>query len=314
LVADYSTFGRYVTCVFEDGNYSFISTSIGLGTALLSQNNVWSGNNYFKTQSQGNLTKLAATSKFVTLGIANARENFLTSVNTWTGDSFFITQPQNTNNTLVATCAYSDRQATITANAILARNETWTGINQFFTANPGTDTLQGATCEFVTEAVANVNNSLLSTNNTWLGTNLFTSGIPLSDSSGREATTFFIDARANVTYNTIINGYNVFTGSNTVLAPEIIDNSFKACPTQWVNDRLTEFQSGAFTFTGNAKGTTSVTSDNTQRVATTAFINNLGTSLITSLLSSTNSWSGTNTGITQTLGDSSTKICTTHIL
>jgi hypothetical protein len=125
------------------------------------------------------------------------------------------------------------------------------------------------------------------------------------------ATTFFVDAQANLTYNTITNGNNVFTGSNTVLDPEITDNSFKACPMQWVNDRLTEFQSGAFTFTGNAKGTTAVTSDNTQRVSTTAFVNNVGTSLITALLSSTNSWTGTNTGITQTLGDSSTKICTT---
>ena len=133
----------------------------------------------------------------------------------------------------------------------------------------------------------------------------------MSDSSGRVATTAFVDSIANVTYNTITTGNNVFTGSNTVLSPDLIDNSFKACPTQWVNDRLTEFQSGAFTFTGNAKATTAVTSDNTQRVSTTAFVNNVGTSLITALLSSTNSWTGTNTGITQTLGDSSNKICTT---
>jgi len=49
-ISNFSATGRNLTTVFEDGNYSFISTSIGLGTALLSQNNTWTGNNYFPTQ------------------------------------------------------------------------------------------------------------------------------------------------------------------------------------------------------------------------------------------------------------------------
>jgi len=75
-ISNFSTTGRNLTTVFEDGNYSFISTSIGLGTALLSQNNTWTGNNYFVTQSQGNSSKLVANTEFVTLGIASAKANF----------------------------------------------------------------------------------------------------------------------------------------------------------------------------------------------------------------------------------------------
>ena len=310
-VSDYSTFGRYLTAVFEDGNYSFISTSIGLGTALLSQNNRWTGNNYYVTQPVGNSSKLAANTEFVTLGIANSRANFLTTENSFSGDNFFVTQPVNTNSTKVATCAYADTQAAITANAILTGNSTFSGINLFPTAPAGTNTYQAANTEFVTNAVATVNNNLLTSANTWLGTNLFTSSIPITDSSARVATTNFVDTTATSQFNTIFSSNNAWTGSNTVSYPLITDDSYKACPTNWVIDKLTAFQSGSFTFGSSTQAVTQATSDNSTKLATTAYVNNLSQSFIDLLLLTTNNWTGINTAVTQPSGTSNTKIATT---
>jgi hypothetical protein len=310
-IANFSATGRNLTCVFEDGNYSFINTSIGLGTALLSQNNTWTGNNYYPTQPVGNSTKLAANTEFVQLGIANAKANFLTTTNTYSGDNFFLTKSPNNNSTAVATCAYADAQATISANAIIAGNSTFTGINTFPTAPAGTNTLQGANCAFVTNAIANSNNNLLTSTNVWTGINTFSAGIPVGDSSGRVATTIFVDGTANTQFNTILSSNNTFTGSNTVPYPVITDSSYKACPTLWVNDKLTSYSSGNFTFGASTLGTTAVTSDSSTKIATTAFVNAVGTSLVNGLLTSTNSWTGTNTAVTQTAGTNNTTIATT---
>jgi hypothetical protein len=309
--ANYAVTGRNLTCVFEDGNYSFISTSIGLGTALLSQNNTWTGNNYFPTQPTGNSSKLAANTEFVQLGIAQAKANFLTTTNTWSGDNFFITQPLSNNSNKVATTAYADVQAGITAAAVLAGNGTFTGVNTFPTAPAGSTSLQAANCAFVANAVLNVNNDILTTNNTWTGVNTFSNGIPAGDASGRVATTFFVDATANTQFTTILSANNAWTGSNTVPYPLITDNTYKACPTLWVNDRLTNYTAGNFTFGAGTLGTTATTTDNSTKIATTAFVYAVGNNLKSALLSGTNSWTGTNTAITQLQTDSSTKIATT---
>ena len=310
-ISDINTTNRNLTCLFEDGNYSFVNTSIGLGTALLSSNNVWTGNNYVPTQATGNSSKLVANTEFVQLGIAQAKANFLTTTNTWSGDNFFITQPMNNNSTKVATTAYADVQAGITASAVLAGNGTFTGINTFPTAPAGTTNLQGANCAFVQNAVLNVNNNILTSNNDWTGVNTFSNGIPAGDASGRVATTFFVDATANTQFTTILSANNVWTGSNTIPYPLITDNSYKACPTLWVNDRLTSFQGGNFTFGASTQGTTQATSDNSTKLATTAFVYAVGNSLKSGLLSGTNNWTGVNTAITQPQTDSSTKIATT---
>jgi hypothetical protein len=310
-ISDINTTNRNLTCLFEDGNYSFVNTSIGLGTALLSQNNTWTGNNYFPTQPVGDSSKLVANTEFVALGIANAKANFLTTANTWTGDNFFVTQAIGNNSTKVATCAYADVQAGITANAIIAGNSTFTGINNFTTQPAGTNTQLGATCAFVNTAVATSNTNLLTTDNTWTGINLFTAGIPVGDSSGRVATTLFVDGTANILFNTIFSSDNDWTGSNTVPYPLLTDDSYKACPTNWVIDKLQSFATGSFTFGANTQGTTQATSDNSTKLATTAYVNNVSQSLLDSFLSTTNNWTGTNTAVTQPSTTDNTTIATT---
>lgn len=303
-----------VTAFFENGEYSFLTTTLNRASDLLKTDNEWTGQNYF--ENPPNDPKEVATTDMVGFSMTD-------SSNTWTNTNIFLTKPPQTSSTLVATTSYCDN----VAMTIYSTNNSW-GAHLF--TNETNSSTQLATCKYVQS-----NAYIPSRNNTFTGINTFPIPTPNSQepaSTQYVNTKFFDGFRSQDNNFTGTNTWTKATPSTTDIATtkymvnrflnELTFGTNVKCQTVTTSGTTLANTSSSRTIIDNLKATflagnnaldnqnflTQVSTDTSTRIATTAYVQSIN---FNSFLSSINNWTGEQNFLTQTAGTSNTRIATT---
>lgn len=303
-----------VSALFEGEYYSYLTTTLSRTNDILKTDNVWTGQNYFENPPN-NPTEIATTDmiSFSMTGTSN----------TWTNENSFLTKASPNMSNSAATTAYCDNIVL----SIYSANNSWG--TSFFTNETNVST-QLATCKYV------VSKAFIPyrDNTTFTGLNTFLS--PTANSQ-EPANTLYVKNK----FNGFTAQDNAFTGTQTwtktnptttniattsymvdrflndltlganVKSPTVTTSSTALATTAASRTIISGINTTIFS-ANNALDTqefvTQASTDNSTRIATTAYVTNASFS---SLLTGTNNWPQDQNFITQIATTSNSRMATT---
>ena len=303
-----------VKAYFENGEYSFLTTTLNRASDLLGTNNVWSGQKIF--DNPPNDTKEMATTDTVGFSMTSTSNNF-------TNNNYFLTKSSPNGTNAAATTSYCDNLVLTTFNT----NNAWE--THLFTNESNLPT-QLATCNYVLSKAY-----LPNINNTFSGKNVFPTP---TENSQEPASTKYVKDK----FSSVLSRDNAFTSTFTKTNPATANiATTKYMKERFLNDlslginvkcqtvtssstvlantsstrTITDARKASFLAGNNALNNqnfvTQISSNNSTRFATNEYVQN---SSFSNLLSSINNWVLNQNFTTQVSTSNNTRICTTEFV